>query len=115
MNRGTTNLQLSRLIDLLRKKKKGIWLRIAEDLSKPARTRRVVNIFRLNRFSAKGETIVVPGKVLGDGNLNHSLTVAAFSFSKEAKSKIEKAGGKILSISELVSKHPDGKGVKILG
>ena len=115
MKRGTTNLQLRKTIDLLRKQKKAMWKRIADDLSRPARQRRAVNIFRINRYSQKGEIIAVPGKVLGDGVLNHNITIAALSFSKDAKSKIEKAGGKVMSISELASKHPDAKGVKILG
>ena len=110
-----TNLQLRKTIDLLSKQKKGIWKRIAEDLSRPARQRRAVNLFRINRYSQKGEVIAVPGKVLGDGDLKHGLTVAAYSFSKEAKSKIEKAGGKAISLNELAQKHPDAKGVKILG
>lgn len=33
-------------------------------------------------------------KVLGDGDLNSALTVHAHQFSKSAKAKIEKAGGK---------------------
>lgn len=115
MRHGTTNLQLRKTIDLLSKQKKAIWKRLAHDLSMPSRQRRAVNIFRLNRYSNKGETVVVPGKVLGDGVLGHSINVAAYSFSKEAKTKIEKAGGKTLTLAELMSKHPDGKGVKILG
>jgi large subunit ribosomal protein L18e len=113
--RGTTNIQLKKLTDSLSKQKKGLWKRLAEDLSRPTRIRREVNISRINRFAKKGEIIAVPGKVLSDGNIKHSVTVAAFSFSKSAKEKIEKAGGKAISLSDLVSKHPDAKGVKLLG
>lgn len=113
--RGLTNLQLKKTIEFLRKQKKKIWQRVAEDLLKPARQRRAVNIFRINRYSKEGEVIVVPGKVLSDGILEHAITVGAYSFSKEAKNKIEKAGGKAISLKELVEKYPDGKGVKIIG
>lgn len=34
-------------------------------------------------------------KVLGDGEIKHSLTIQAHKFSKSAAEKIEKAGGKI--------------------
>jgi large subunit ribosomal protein L18e len=115
MKHGPTNLQLRKTIDLLSKQKKAIWKRVAEDLLKPSRQRRTVNVFRLNRYSQKGEIIAVPGKVLSEGTLAHALTVAAYSFSKEAKVKIEKAGGKTMTLTELAGKHPDGKGVKILG
>jgi large subunit ribosomal protein L15 len=36
-----------------------------------------------------------PVKILGDGGINTSVTVKAHAFSKQAKEKIEKAGGKI--------------------
>jgi large subunit ribosomal protein L15 len=34
-------------------------------------------------------------KILGEGQLNHPLTIKAHKFSKGAIKKIEKAGGKI--------------------
>ncbi len=37
----------------------------------------------------------LPVKVLGDGKLEHPLTVRAHQFSAGAKSKIESAGGKV--------------------
>jgi large subunit ribosomal protein L15 len=40
-----------------------------------------------------------PVKILGDGELNTSLTVRAHAFSKSAEEKIARAGGKIERIS----------------
>ena len=40
----------------------------------------------------------LPVKILGRGELNHSLTITAHAFSAEAKRKIESAGGKTLEI-----------------
>ena len=37
-------------------------------------------------------------KVLGDGELNKKLTVSAHRFSKSAREKIEKAGGKVVDL-----------------
>ena len=37
-------------------------------------------------------------KVLGDGELTKPLTVTAHAFSKSAREKIEKAGGKVIEI-----------------
>tara|TARA_B000000565_G_scaffold200869_1_gene154500 strand:+ start:959 stop:1132 length:174 start_codon:yes stop_codon:yes gene_type:complete len=56
----------------------------------------------------------VPGKVLGSGSINGGQTVAAFSFSDAARSKIEASGGRTLSIRELMDENPNGKGVRIL-
>lgn len=115
---GPTNLQLKSLITELRKlsakEKCRIWKRIAEDLEKPTRKRREANIDRLNMHTENGETVIIPGKVLGKGNLDHKLNVAAFRFSEGAREKINKTG-KAITIQELMKSNPKGKGVKILG
>ena len=43
------------------------------------------------------------------------IEVAAWKFSKTAREKIEKAGGKCYSIRELVEKNPKGSNVRIIG
>jgi ribosomal protein L18E len=42
-------------------------------------------------------------------------TVAAYSISTSARTKIEAAGGKVVTIPDLMKKNPEGKGVYILG
>jgi large subunit ribosomal protein L18e len=114
-----TNEYLKQLIQELKKEsssqKAGIWKRIAKDLSRSARQRRVVNVAKINRYAKKDETILVPGKVLGSGALNQSLTIAAFSFSESAKKIITDAKGKCLTIPELMKTNPTGKNVRIIG
>lgn len=107
---------------LIRTLKKGsresgakIWRDIADRLSRSRKIRVAVNLSRLNRHTEKGETVVVPGKVLGAGNIDHPFNVAAFAFSEQAQSKILKAGGKCLSILKLMEKNPKGTNVKIIG
>jgi large subunit ribosomal protein L18e len=51
---------------------------------------------------------------LGDGALKHPVVVGAFKFSQTAKAKIEEAGGKCVTIRDLVSKYPKGSNVQIL-
>jgi len=92
-----------------------LWKRIAEDLEKSTRNRRLVNLSSLKRFTKENETVVVPGKVLGSGEINHKLTVAAFAFSQNAKVQIEKANGKCITIKDLLKQNPQGKDVKIVG
>jgi large subunit ribosomal protein L18e len=115
----TTNPQLLQLIQFLRHQSKKndakIWKDIAERLAKPRRKRITVNISRLNRHTNKKETVLVPGKVLGAGRINHPINVAAFSFSKRAEEKIRTTKGKTLSILELAKKNPNGSNVKIIG
>jgi large subunit ribosomal protein L18e len=113
-----SNQVLIKLIEDLKKRahenKAPIWKDIAHRLSKPNRSWPEVNIGSLARHTKKNDVVVVPGKLLGTGSLDFPVTVAAISFSGTAKDKIKSAGGKSLSIYELVDKHPSGKGVRII-
>jgi len=114
---GPTNYQLKELLFQLESKafQNKFWNRVAEDLQKPTRQRRIVNVYKIDKFARDGETIVVPGKVLSVGNITKKVNVAAFTFSTEAKRKIETAKGKTFSIEELLKVNPEGKNVRILG
>jgi large subunit ribosomal protein L18e len=116
---GPTNPLLRDLIMELKKRSNeqsvNLWKKIAIDLEKPTRQRRVINLSRINRNTKENEVIVVPGKVLGSGALNHKLTISAYQFSDQAKEKIEKAGAKIVSLLELSKEKPDGKKLRIIG
>jgi large subunit ribosomal protein L15 len=71
--------------------------------------RKEYNIVSLERLVELGETTITPDvlkkagviktkhpvKILGDGELTVALTVSAHKFSKSAKEKITKAGGKV--------------------
>ncbi len=92
-----------------------IWRSIARELSRSRKNRREVNIRRLNRYTSNNETAIVPGKLLGDGNLDHRVDVAAFKLTKGAKEKIEKSGGNTMSIQDLIKKNPKGSKIKIIG
>jgi len=92
-----------------------LWRNLAERLSTSKRSRIALNVSRLNRYTKKGETVAVPGKVLGAGKADHPMTVAAFAFSDVAQAKIRKAKGNCLSIRDLMEKNPAGKNVKLMG
>ena len=111
---GPTNPSLKRLIRALRtaSNKEGvdIWDRIATELERQTRVRREVDIRRLNRSTKAKEIVIVPGKVLATGDMDHEITVAAWRFSEAAKKKV-----KAISIEELIKQHPKGKNVRIIG
>lgn len=113
-----TNPILRRLIRNLREKSKEneaqIWEDLADKLSKSNRSRAEVNLSQINRNTSDGEVIVVPGKVLGSGIMDHSVTIAAFDFSNRAESRILNADGEILSIEDLLEKKPEGSNVRIM-
>jgi large subunit ribosomal protein L18e len=115
----STNPELITLIRSLRKRSRenqvAIWRYLADRVSSSRRKRIAVNVSRLNRHSKEGETLAVPGKVLGAGIVDHPINVAAFAFSEQARSKILKAKGKCSSIHDLMEKNPKGTNVKVIG
>ena len=115
----TTNPILQNLIKELKirsnQQSVNIWRRVANDLEKPTRQRRVVNLSSISRYTKENEIIVVPGKVLGAGNLEHKLTISAFQFSGGAREKIEKAGAKIVNLLDLSKENPNGKRIRVIG
>ncbi len=116
---GPTNKIAQGLIGELKKKaivdKAPLWKRIATDLEKSTRSRRSVNLSRLNRFSKENEMIVVPGKVLGSGEITHKVTIAAYAFSEGAIEKLKKQNCDVLLLPELLKKNPKPTDVRILG
>ncbi len=114
----TTNPQLIELISSLRKQSREqdapIWIDVADCLAKTRSQRVIVNLSNINRNTEKADMVVVPGKVLASGTLDHAVTVAAFEASQQAIAKIEAAKSKYITIQELLEKNPKGSKVKII-
>ena len=91
-----------------------MWKEIARRLA-IKRRRAEVNISKIDRYAKDGETIVVPGVVLGNGDITKKVKIAALRFSKSAKEKLLKAGCEVLTLEELLSENPEGKNTRIMG
>ena len=98
-----------------KKNKAPIWSRLAELALKPSSARRTINLGQIDRFTKDSDVVVVPGKVLGTGNISHKIMLCSFSISNSGAQKVLQSGGKILSFTELIKNHPTGKGVTIIG
>ncbi|MHA1631078.1 MAG: 50S ribosomal protein L18e [Candidatus Heimdallarchaeota archaeon] len=83
-------------------KKHSFWTVLSKKLAKPRRQRSVVNLSKISRYAKSDELVVIPGKVLASGEIKGSYTIAALNFSEVAEAKIVKAGGKVLSLQELL-------------
>ena len=110
---GPSNYYIRKLIRDLWKTKIKIWKTVSKKLSGPRRNRVKANLYRINNKTKKDDIIVVPGKILGMGELEHTLTIACLESSRTAKKKIKSSGSKIISIEELLEQNPKGSGVKI--
>jgi len=70
-----------------------IWLKLSKLASRPSKVKRVLNLNKIEQLTKEGDVIVVPGKVLGTGNISHKITLCSFSISNVAATKIIEAGG----------------------
>jgi len=113
---GPQTLELKELIHDLKvlggKNDIKLWKRVAKDLEKSTRSRRKVNLYRIDKHTRDNEIALVPGKVLSVGELTKKITVSAYDFSESAREKINKIG-KAISIRKLMEDNPNPKGKRI--
>ena len=102
-----TNPNLIELINKLNKQSK------SEDAAIYRRTAEV-NLSDIARYAEAGETVLVPGKVLSNGDLTEKVDVVALKFSAKAQEKIESAGGECISIDEIIESNPKGSNIRIM-
>lgn len=88
--------------------------RVSEILSRPKRKGIIFNLGEIDNLVSEGETVIVPGKVLSQGNLNKKINLVAFSFSKKSEEKLLKSGISFKKINEEIKKDPLFKKIKIL-
>ncbi len=99
---------------IIQSKKNKKWLKIADKISTPKRKSIVMNLDEINKKAIDNETIVVPGKVLGVGEINKKVKIVAFSFSLSAKEKLKKSKVEIASIVDEIKKNPEAKNIKVI-
>lgn len=87
------------------KKKGGFYKALAKKLGASRRSRAAVNLSKLEKMCKDGDAVVVPGKILGTGELTKNVTVYALNFSESAEKKL---GKKAMPIEDVlkVKKKP---------
>lgn len=114
-----TNPSLNRLIDELRALSRetgsALWRDVAARLARRRQHWSEVNLSRVSRTVKEGETAVVPGVLLGSGELTRPVTIATYRASAGARAKVEKAGGTVLGLRDLAASNPKGSNVRIVG
>lgn len=95
-------------------KKKDKWFKVARILSGPRRKAISLNLGEINESSKDGETIIVPGKVLSQGEISKKVKIVALGFSEKAKEKLLKSKIPCSNIIEEIKKNPDIKRSRIL-
>jgi len=107
------------IIELLknfnRDKNHGIWNKVIKELSRSRKNRRKVNLWKINKYSKENDIVIIPGKVLGSGKIDHKVTICGFEFSKKVKDLANKDENiNLITINDLLKQNPRGSNVKIL-
>jgi large subunit ribosomal protein L18e len=95
--------------------KQSIWDVASSKIEGARQNRSLVNVGEISRNTKDGGKVLVAGKVLGAGEIDHKVTVGAYSFSEGAKSKITKSGGKCFNLQDFMNDTKSVKNVVILG
>jgi large subunit ribosomal protein L18e len=99
---------------ILAGKKQEAWKEVAGVLSGPRRNKLCLNLEQINKEAKVGETIVIPGKVLSQGEIDKKVKVVAFNFSEKAKEKLLSAKCEVSYILDEIKSNPSAKGIRIL-
>lgn len=118
MRRVITNTELIDTIRFLkvkaRENKARIWSVAADQLSRPRRGRAALNLNHVSRSTKPDSLVLVAGKLLGSGVINHRVVIGAFEFSQAAREKVEQAGGQCMAMKDFVTRYPKGSNVTMM-
>lgn len=106
-----SKLELVETIKLARKNP--AWLKIADILSGPTRRQPSVNLSQIDKKAKAGDTFVILGKVLSQGDLTKKVRICALSFSLSALEKMKKTKSEAVTILEEIKKNPKGEGIRL--
>jgi len=82
-------------------KRKALSKRLLSLIAVPTRKRVEVNLYKINRHSKDGDNIIVPGKVLSEGKLDHKINIIALDYSVKALKVLKDANCKVMKLEEI--------------
>ncbi|HKL24482.1 MAG TPA: uL15 family ribosomal protein [Candidatus Nanoarchaeia archaeon] len=97
-------------------KKNPEWLEVSSILSGPRKNRKNANLSEINEAIKKQNTkkIIIPGKVLSQGEVDKKIKIIALSFSEKARQKLEEKGCETSTILQEIKLNPSAKDARIL-
>jgi len=97
----------------LAKKNPG-WLAISGILSAPTRAQASINVGTIDEKAKAGDTVVVLGKVLSQGELSKKVKICALSISYSASEKLKDSKSEFSTIKDEIKKNPKAEGLNII-
>lgn len=95
-------------------KKNEKWLKMGQLISASRRKRPVFNLCEIDKKAKEGEVLIIPGKVLSQGDINKKIKIVALKFSEETKEKLKNKKIDFSLINEEIKKNPNAKDIRIL-
>ncbi len=99
---------------LLAAKKQPKWRKIAQRISGARRKYLETNLGEIDSKTSEGDTVIVSGKVLGNGALSKKIKICAMAFSESALAKIKHSKSEAVTIAHEIKINPKAEGIKIL-
>lgn len=99
---------------IIKNKKQKAWLGVAHAISTPRRKRFSINLDQIEKKSKDGDVIVIPGKVLGLGEVKKKIKISALKYSESAKKKLKDRKIEFNLIIEEIKSNPEAKKIKVL-
>ncbi len=99
---------------ILAAKKQPKWKKVAQKLSGSRKQYLEMNLNEIDSKTKEGDIVIIPGKVLGNGNLSKKIKICAMAFSNSAIVKIKHLKGETTDILQEIKTNPKAEGVKVL-
>ena len=80
----------------------GLWKRVYSLSAVPARNRRSVNLYKLEKNTIEGDNVIIPGKLLSEGKITHKLNVCAIEYSAATLKSLSSSNCKVLSLDDML-------------
>ena len=110
--RRKTNPSLKETLVSARKNK--AWMALAHVLSGATRSHASINLEQIEKQTKAGDTILIPGKVLGSGNLTKKVRICALGISSSARDKLKASKSEFVTIADELNDNPKAEGIKVI-
>lgn len=115
LKRHLSNKTNAELVSTIREAKKyKQWMILAKILASSTKKQPAINLYEIEKATTAGDTLIVPGKVLGIGDITKKIRLCALSFSESAREKLKASKSEAVSILEEIKKNAKAEGVRIL-
>ena len=90
------------------------WIPVAKILSGATRNQGSINLSQIEEKTKVGDTVLILGKVLSEGNITKKIRICSLSISSAAREKLKSSKSEFATIMEEIKKNPKAEGVKVI-